>query len=404
MRRKRVFLIVTMLYILDTIFPLFADLLTIPVWLPSLGAFLVMLILYPSAFANKTMVYFVIYALLLSIYLFAGRPLTIGIGTVADRRKILIEFAFILPTLSIFSVLYYLKDISLTKRIVMWSVVILYVSFVIAVPLMLQYNSLREALDLEGDELGVPGLPGYSLMHAYTLFLPTICYATKKFKGKRKLWFMLALCALCFVVYDTFVTASLLIMIALLIFTLFYSERNSTHFWGFFGIGAGIFIILYEMGFFILLIDWIYPLFRGTPVAGKLIDIQTSMYMNEVSGGNLVTRQEMHAISWASFFENPIWGTSVVGRHSVLIDRLGGMGIVVFFPFLMMIITALRRHMKAFYTRTSRMFFMAGIIAGFLFMYGKGIWGSESWLMFLVLMPFGLQVFERENNDGRIVA
>lgn len=404
MSRKSLFFIVAMLYIIYTIFPLFSDLIAIPVWLPSLGAFVVMALLYPQAFANKTVVWFGVYALLLTIYIFAGRPLTIGIGTVEDSKKIFIEFAYILPTLGIFSILYYLKDLTLIRRVIVWSAVILYLSFIVAVPLMTQYNSLRSALDESDQELGIPGLPGYSLMHAYTLFLPVMCYAVKRFKGKRELLFLAALAVLCFVIYDTFVSASLFLMLAILFFTFFYNERSSSVFWIIFGFLAVIFIVLYEMGLFILLIDWVYPLFEGSPVAGKLIDIQASMYAGEVVGGNLVGRQELHAISWNSFFKNPLFGTSVVGGHSVLIDRLGGMGLVVFVPFAMMIITAIQRLTELYATSFARMFYMAGVIAGVLLMYEKGLWGCESWLMFFVLMPFGILLYEKENKYGKLVA
>ena len=108
--QKKLFLIVSLLYILYTIFPLFGDLFSIPVWLPSLGAFLVMFLLFPSAFANKVFVWFSIYALVLIVYLFLGRPLTIGIGSVVDSKKIFIEFAYILPSISILSILLYLND------------------------------------------------------------------------------------------------------------------------------------------------------------------------------------------------------------------------------------------------------------------------------------------------------
>lgn len=125
---------------------------------------------------------------MLTVYVLIGKDLTIGIGTVKDSYKIFIEIAWIFPTVSICCVLLYLSDLKVNSYLVNWSTIILYVSFVVAIPLMLRYNSLREALMIEGEEMAhIAGLPGYSLMHSYTLFMPVMCYAAKTLHGWKKL-------------------------------------------------------------------------------------------------------------------------------------------------------------------------------------------------------------------------
>ena len=106
--KKKIFLITVLLYVLYLIFPLLADRFHIPVWLPSMAVVVVLYYLYPKAFVNNTFYWFVAYAAILGIYLLVGKRLTIGIGSVADSRKILIEFAYILPTISIYSILNHL--------------------------------------------------------------------------------------------------------------------------------------------------------------------------------------------------------------------------------------------------------------------------------------------------------
>ena len=404
-KKKTLFLIVALFFIVVSIFPLFNDLAKLPVWLPSLGTVLLLMILFPRAFLNRTIIWFGIYGLILACYMAFGRPLTIGIGTVADSKKIIIEFAFILPALSIFSVLCYLNDLALTRRLIKYSIIVLYISFVIAVPLMYRYNSLREALYLEGLEMiTVPGLPSYSLMHAYTLFLPAMCYAAKKFSGKRKTLFITAMLILCFVVYDTFVAASLFVMIGILTYTILFTKNRTNTFRYVFAFIVVLVFTLFISGAFIPLLDFFIPFFRGTPVIGKLQDIRNSMASGAIMGGNLVTRVELHNISWQSFFENPLFGTSEVGRHSSLIDRLGGMGLVAFVPFLMIFITGIVRLVKMFKQQISKDFFWLGVISSFMFLYFKGNWGSDSWLMLFVLMPFAILVYEREDDNGKLVA
>ena len=300
------------MYIIYTIFPLLSDTVSLPVWLPSMASVVFLFVLYPKAFYNTVFYWFLAYAFVLWLYQTMGKPLTIGIGSVQDSKKLLIEYAYILPTISIFCILKYLNDYQLTKRLILWSVVGLYVSFVIAVPLMLKYNSLRAALSLDGEVIHVAGLPGYSLMHAYTLFIPAISYVAKISQGIRRWFFVVALLLLCYVVYDTFVTTSLIIMISILFFTLIYTDSNIQVFWIVFFIIGIILVVLFERGFFISVIDWSLPLFDGTPVESKLLDFKESMIQGRIVGGTVSTRQDLHDKSWVSFGQNPIFGAGKV--------------------------------------------------------------------------------------------
>lgn len=394
--KKNVFLVTALLFILYLVFPLFADIIQIPVWLPSIVTVAILVYLYPKAFANNTFYWFLVYAIVLAIYVLIGRPLTIGIGTVQDRKKIFIEIAFILPTISISSVLLFLKDWKVTYRLYKWSLFFLYVSFIITVPLMIRYNSIREALALQDMSIRIPGLPGYSLMHAYTLLLPALCYGAKVFQGQKKKWLIVGLLILCFVIYDTFVTTSLIIMVFIVLMTMLHDRKHVNLIFIIIPIIALIFIVLYKAGVFISLIDWIMPWFENTPVEKKLLDFKKSMIEESLVGGQLVGRQNLHAISWHSFFQNPFFGTSVVGGHSSLIDRFGGMGFVAGLPFVMIFISFIKRMVKMYDTKTAKIFFWIGTISAFVFLYQKGNWGSEAWLMYMVLMPMGIKTFENK--------
>ena len=391
--RKNLFLFIALFYTLYIIFPLFADIVNIPVWLPSILSSALMIVLFPKAFCNKTIYWSSAYAVVLAFFVLIGKPLTIGIGTVADNKKIFIEFAYILPAISIFSIFLYLKDFQLTKKYVTWSTLILYVSFIVAVPLMIRYNSLREALSEQSETLVIPGLPGYSLMHAYPLFLIPICYMMRVVKGIKQLLAICALFALCFVIYSTYVTTSYVIMLAILTMTLTYKDNRSPIYWLliFF-----VIYILYEMGVFLSLLDAISPYFNGTAVARKIDDIRSSMTKGEITGATITGRQRLHEISWDSFFSNPFWGTSVVGGHSSLLDRFGGMGVLGGVPFMMIFVSFYKEFKKILYKKDNRYFFMLGVIAGLIYLYVKGNWGAASWLMLTVMMPMALWVFNKK--------
>lgn len=397
--KKRIFLLTALFYILYLLFPLFADIVSIPVWLPSMVTVAVIMALYPNAIANKLFYWFLVYVAVLAVYVLIGREITVGIGTVADSYKIFIEIAWVFPSVLICCVLLYLKDPEVNRRLVNWSTIILYVSFVVAIPLMLRYNSLREALRIEGVEtIHIAGLPGYALMHSYTLFLPLMCYATKTLIGWKRIMAFVGLLVLCVVIYDTFITTSLVIALAILFVTFTYKGGNTTVFWLIWGFLLLVMYTLYLFGFFISLIDWMMPAFEGTPVESKLLDFRISMVENEVTGGTIETRMGLHKESWDSFMKNPLLGggASSVGSHSSLLDRFGGMGFVAGFPFVMIIVSFIRQMVKLYETKTAKMIFWVGIISGLTFMYQKGNWGSEAWLMYIVLVPIGILTLENE--------
>lgn len=402
--KKKIFLITALFYILYIIFPLFADVISIPTWLPSMASCAVMLSLYPKAFSNKTFYWFLVYAFVLLLFLLVGHPLAVGIGFIADSKKIVIEYAFILPAVCMFCILYYLKDSILLRKLFLWSIGFLFVSFIVAIPLLLQYGSMRAAMTEEIEQIKILGLPSYALMHAYTLFIPVICYGIKVFKGREKIVCLVGLFVLFVVVYYTFVTTSLLIMIAIVLFTIIYYEKNEVRSFFIFAILLLLFLVFSDDSFLIGLIDRIMPLFEGSAVEFKLNDFRESLIEGQITGSSITGRMDYHEISRQSFFINPIFGYPRVGGHSSLLDRLGGMGIVGTLPFVMIIVSYIGQMKKLFNTRGARVFFWTGIIAGFVYLYEKGLWGSEGWLVYMVLMPMGILVFEQktiEQNNSR---
>ena len=135
-QKKKIFLVVSLLYILYTVVPIIPDVTGIAVWLVNLSTFIILVALYPRAFANTVMYWFLVYAAILAVYVVVGKPLAIGIGTVRDSKKIIIEYAFMLPSLSIFSILYYLKESKLFKIIAGGGGLFLVISFVYLTPMI----------------------------------------------------------------------------------------------------------------------------------------------------------------------------------------------------------------------------------------------------------------------------
>lgn len=391
--KEKLFLLIALLYSAYMFFPLFADIIRFPVWAPSLCSVILMILLYPKAFINKTFFWFITYAFVLFVYLLWGKPLTIGIGTVADNKKIVIEFAYILPSIGLLCIFLYKRNMSLFKKYIYGVTVLLFISFVTTYPLLEEYGSLRRALGEQTDELKIQGLPGYSLMHAYTLFLPPACFAFRRCNGFPKLLCLFGIGILCVIINSTSITTSIILMVFIIVYTVIYSKSKGINLM----LSIILFIAIYfmfETGFFITLIDMVVPYFEGTPVEGKLIDIQNTIVQRELTGGNLTTRHELHMISWHSFLQNPLWGTSVVGGHSSLLDRFGGMGIFAGLPYVMILVSLIKHIYRYLYTQHARSFYMLGVLTGLVYLYEKGNWGAEAWLVYMVFFPISIIVIE----------
>lgn len=400
-KRERLFFGVVILYILYIAFPLFGDFLKLPPALPSIFVSILVILLYPSAWQTKPFRWFIAYAVILALYVFVGKPLTIGIGTVADSKKILIEYAYLLPPLLISGAVSKIGSESLERKIGAWALAILVASYAYILPLVIVNSGiLRDTLFTNG-EVRVTGLPTYGLMHAYILLVPVVCYGLKySYASKKdKIVNCFILLLLCFVIYKTSITTCLILMMAAVLFSIIYKAGNRTRNVMSLVIISIISLLFYFAGVFETFIDWLLPLFYGTPVEYKLIDIKLSLEAGHAVGGTITVRQSLHQLSWTSFFRNPIFGIPEVGNHSSLIDRLGGMGLFCFIPFIFIIISHIKSVSHRLPTKVEvHSFYNLSIVVCFVLMYMKGNWGSESWLFMMVLIPSVMKYFYGRNE------
>lgn len=380
-------------------FPLLADLFTIPVWFPSILTLIVCLLIYPKAFNNRIFLWTGVYALILLLYILIDRDITVGIGDITNKKKFLVEMSYLLPAVSIFSILQYKDDTIFIRRITFWALILVYISFVVEYPIMVQYDSVRAALsEAEYNSKGIIGLPGYSLMHAYILLLPSICFLSKMSTGiRKKAISTILVIILCFIIYDTFVTTTLLIMLFVIAFTFLFNGTNtSVRRFIVFGLAA---VILWKLGAFTPLIDFVMPFFSGTPVELKMQDFKMeSMGLMSING-TITGRENLHLQSWNSFFANPLFGEPNVGGHSSLLDRLGGMGLVVTIPFCMIFISYFKQMVVQFQTYEGKCFFHIGMVSAFILLYEKSMWYGECWLFFMILFPYLILAIETNHDD-----
>jgi hypothetical protein len=406
--KKKIFLIVSLLYILYTLVPIVPNLTGLPVWLANLATFIILFTIYPRAFHNRVTYWFLAYASILAVYVLAGKPLTIGIGTVLDSRKILIEFAFILPSLSILSILFFLKDYRLYKFTSYAGLLFIVFSFLYLIPMIISDNViLRVAHELKSTEnYDMPGVPNYTLMHAYIIAVPALLYGIKTLNAKKK-WVMLAVLTLfVFIILHTYVTTSLIVTFAVIVFALLYNTKNKARSYFLMILASSLIYVLHLAGVYVLLFDFLIDFFVGTAVEPKIEGFKYIYLFGDIknSGGHITGRMYLHNMSWKAFIENPLMGaSSPVGGHSNILDRLGGMGLLPFIPFAMIILSQVKMTLRIINQTEQRMYFYLGFGSALSLLFLKGLFGQEGWLFLMVLMPGLIITFRNSQKNQKEV-
>lgn len=386
--RKKAFLIVVLFYICYVLFPLFGDLLRVSPVVASGITCLGCMVLFPRAMFNKTMIWCGIYLFLLFIYLIFDRPVTVGIGIISDASKFVVESAFILPSIMIFSVLIYLNDSKIYKYVSYFSITLVVVTLLYLVPLLMENRTILRIDDSgENDSFGIVGLPLYTLMHGYLLMLPAMLYNYRVALSGRKIMAIVLLMAFCYLIYASYITTSLILAVICVLFALIYNSKKKM-------VTVAVLLLLltgvwimYATGFAVQMLERLIVFYDGTFVADKLMDLQDSLMTKDVRGSSILGRVEYHDISERSFLSNPILGNGVVGGHSSLMDRLGGMGLVVFIPFIGLIISVLRRFYSLMMYEDSKAYYLLSAFVIFVILYNKGLFGKEGWLIAAVVIP-----------------
>ena len=74
--------------------------------------------------------------------------------------------------------------------------------------------------------------------------------------------------------------------------------------------------------------------------------------------------------------------------HSNILDRLGGLGLVGFIPYIMLLITIWKQNAKRLrHSSKSRFVLNTGYVTVFILLYEKGLFSYEGWAFYAVILP-----------------
>ena len=388
--REKIFVGIAFLYILFNTVPLFPAFLPISVQLVSIVTVIACGIICRRSLICRPMLWFYGFLLVMIIYSLFGSYFHInGLSndTMAASSRIVIEAAWIMPSIMLAYILSLKKNFKFIKIIGWGSVILLILSFIYILPVIsISANMLRELTSSDAVDIP-PGLPDYTLMHSYPLMLPGLCLAFRISSEYKRLMFAMIISLFYYVILKTAVTTSIGISSAFILFSIVVSKKSMNKTILILCFCAIFFIIAYYSGLVLYFIECIMPYFDGTAVSDKLNDIHNSITAGQVSGGSLEVRGELHDLSKQSFYTNPIFGSDKVGRHSHILDILGSMGLFGFVPFIMMIISVIKLYLPKVRDKFDRVFLYSCFAIAIVYLYSKGIFGATGWLFTFVLAP-----------------
>lgn len=396
-RKEKFFIYITFFFILFNAFPLFSDLSHIPNQFACVFVVVALVLLYPQALPSKSVKWLSVYlSIAFFLSLFKYIHITALSSALPSWYRLLIDAAWILPSLYIANVLAYTNKPSIYKIIGYGSVVLLTISFVYILPMIMAYsNVLRE--DLMDEAIARPaGLPDYTLMHSYAFMMVPMLLAIKQFKGKNCIIAAILSFIFAYVIIRTSVTTSLFAMLASAILVISYNGSNKLGAFFILMILAFLGGVLYYSGTLLSIIDGLMPFFDGTAVSYKLQDFHDSMVQGHITGDSLTSRADHHAASIDSFWSNPILGGDIAGGHSKILDVFGTMGILGGIPFLLVVWSSLKQNLSVVYDNYIKTFLYVSYLIAFIYLYQKGIFGATGWLFMTVIVPCCLYSLQKQ--------
>ena len=237
------------------------------------------------------------------------------------------------------------------------------------------------------------GMSNYLLPHGLPVLIPPLILLIKRSKGLK--W--LRLSSMAFLVFTAILvylsgstTALLLSVVAFTTFVIGDKKRGINRF------PIILAICTLPLLFITDLVPSIISLFSSetAEVYAFHIEDMASFSANQAEGDTSL-RLSLYNIALDAFAQSPIWGgNGPVSGHSVILDRLGTLGLIGILPFggiLYFFYQFVVKHLEV----VERSYFNISVLLGISMLLIKGIEDKEVWLMLLVVAPVVLYLSGR---------
>lgn len=391
--KSNLFVALTIYYILTATNTFISSHELIPLEYLSFIVVIFVIFFYPQSLLNNAFYAVILYLLVNLIFLAFNRQVMMS-PSAGDTpfRRVIIEFAFILPAISIFSVLVHIKDDDILMKIVGSFIISMLFTFFVTIPATIVDSSLLRFAALQiGQDTRIAstfssfGFPSYTSLHSYGILFPVLIGLIKFSRGYRRWFWLIFFCLVSYIIVKSAIT-SLLITSLVSLIVLFLRSQGSKYFLLKFISVLSAGILTYALNIFERFIILLVSFYEGTSAEPKMKDLE-AYYFNGSSSKNVDVRQSLHEISWMSFERSPIWGFDKVGGHSVLLDHLAASGILGFFPYMMIFFYVFFYWRKYINNTGAMLYYGLGLLVGVLLLSQKGLFGQEGFLTLFIFIP-----------------
>lgn len=356
-------------------------------------------ILAPSFFSQRSFIYLILYAIIVWLNYLAG-------DTYFSSTKKVIEG---LVTLFIpLSMTYYAVKFR-NKR---WMRMVFIVSMFVVVWITIATSFFDTQIpgivrtihtDLQNGDAELAeyehfyafGMSNYLLPHALPALIPIFAISLRR-KGvplKRKILPTTLLLCVMMLLYFSGATGPMMVGIGILVFSLWVKPDKPKR-----AIASAVVLGIITLPFLfnddivLHLLETIDNLIGNQGhFHGKVVAFQDTILMEEASG-DVGARQNLYLEDLRAFFNNVLIGTQATGEHSVILGRLGSLGLVGFVPYIMILYELAKMSIKIIPLHY-RIYYYIGTIAALLMILAKGIASWEVYFCWFTLLPIGIVLF-----------
>jgi len=234
------------------------------------------------------------------------------------------------------------------------------------------------------------GLANYYLPHAIPIIIPGLIYRIKFKIGDYKKELIILVVLIGFVILSG-ATMPLFFSIILVFLCCFIRNKLSLLKKTMIIILTIIFIIIINDKIMIMLLEKIIQFIPDSfgNMQYKMSSIKEYVEFGQMVG-SLNDREILYNLSWNTFCDNFVIGqnnVNLIGGHMYIVDKLALFGIVGTVPLFWFFITLIKKAFKSI-DRFAVLYYLLGILSGFLMLILKGVQGLEIFLFLFVILPF----------------
>lgn len=353
---------------------------------------LISIVLYPQRlFKNKAFLWGCVYSLVLALILQDHKVSGFGYGK-GGYDTFLIDIAFTLPAIAIGAIFYKSNDEKAFKYITNATVISLVISYAFVLPVaIVNIAFIRQLALISWTETDAPaqvaqytsGFWGYTMFHIVSLLFATLWGYSRYCQGKKKVFYTVLAIITLYIVFAASITTTLIYIIFTCAAIVYHSlDHHKT-------LAAIMVIIVGSIAFVNVgpILDFLLDIYKGTDAEPKLLDFKDIVNGGTGYHGTIDGRVNYQQDAIDAFKESPIFGNSYKGGgHSILLNRLGSGGLILFIPYFLMLLSEFKQWYKQI-PKVSKLYFLLSWLGAVVLLYNKNVFGQEGFLFISIVIP-----------------